>query len=184
MFILLANPKQKFAWKFEEGNALIHAPSVIFDPVNTVVVVKTKGKMEVTSNMPSLKEGSVLLPADFADIHNPGYGAHAILEGSGKKSLIRNWVDSRVRLEWMFNSTETGTYKIEALVKTNESNKLDVKVGDKSVSSEIKTTFDKFEIVSFGEIEITKTGDQTISINPNHNIWIGMELIYLELIKK
>ena len=36
---LLSNPKQKFAWKFEDGDALIHTPTVIFDPINTVVAV-------------------------------------------------------------------------------------------------------------------------------------------------
>ncbi len=68
---LLANPKQKFAWKFEDGDMVINAPSVIFDPINTVIAVKTTGKIEVTSNMPALQNGNILLPADFADIHNP-----------------------------------------------------------------------------------------------------------------
>lgn len=98
---LLTNPKQKFVYKFEGGDLSIHTPSVIFDLVNTVVVVKTKGKLEVISNMPALKDGSILLTADFADIHNQGYGTHAQLAGSEKESVIQNWVDSRVRLEWM-----------------------------------------------------------------------------------
>ncbi|MBN2774941.1 MAG: alpha-L-fucosidase, partial [Prolixibacteraceae bacterium] len=33
---LVSNPGQKFAFKFEDGDLLIHAPSVTFDPVNTV----------------------------------------------------------------------------------------------------------------------------------------------------
>jgi alpha-L-fucosidase len=181
--LLLANPKQKFAWKFEDDDLLIHAPSVIFDPINTVVVLKTKGKVEVTSNMPSLKEGSILLPADFADIHNPGYGTHARLSGSGKKSVIQNWVDGRVRLEWMFNATEPGNYKVEALIKANDTCKLNVKIGDKNVESEIEATNDKFEVISLGEIEINETGNQTISINPVRKNWNAIELIYVELVK-
>ena len=180
---LLSNTKQKFAWKFKEGHLLIHAPSVIFDPVNTVVVVKTKGKLEVTSNMPTLKEGSILLPADFADIHNPGYGTHARLVGSGKKSVIQNWVDGRVRLEWMFNATDPGNYKVEALIKANDSCKLNVKIGNKNVESEIEATNDKFEVISLGEIEISETGNQTISVNPVRENWNAIELIYVELVK-
>ncbi len=43
--------------------------------------------MEVVSNMPTLKDGKIELPADFADIHNQGYGTHARLEGLGEKSV-------------------------------------------------------------------------------------------------
>ncbi len=73
------------------------------DPVNTVIVVETKGNMEVSSNIPSLKEGKIELPIDFADIHNPGYGTHIVLKDQVKNALITNWVDARARLDWMFN---------------------------------------------------------------------------------
>ncbi|NQU54873.1 MAG: alpha-L-fucosidase [Bacteroidetes bacterium] len=180
---LLSNPKQKFAWKFEDDDLFIHAPSIIFDPINTVVVIETKEKVKVTSNMPTLKEGSILLPADFADIHNPGYGTHAYLSGSGKKSIIQNWVDARVRLEWMFNSVEPGKYKIETLIKANEICKLNVTVGDKNVESEIQPTNNKFEIISLGEIEISETGNQSISLTPDRENWGEVELMYVELVK-
>jgi len=181
---LLANPKQKFAWKFENGDAIIHAPSVIFDPINTVVVVKISGNIEVTSNMPALNNGSILLPADFADIHNPGYGTHARLEGSGKQSVIKNWVDSRVRLEWMFNATETGVYKLEALINAKGPGNLNSGIGDIKIAANIQPADDKFEIIPLGEIEITKTGNTIISLTPDRENWSEMELMYLELVKK
>ena len=180
---LLSNPKQKFAWKFEGGDALIHAPSVIFDPINTVVAVKTKGKVEITSNMPALKDGTILLPGDFADIHNPGYGAHAVLEGTGNKSVIKNWIDSNVRIEWMFNATEPGTYKIEGLIKANKPCSINIANGEQKIKSEIRQTADKFDIVSLGEIRITETGNQLISITPVKENWNEIELMYVELMK-
>ena len=181
---LLSKPKQKFAWKFEGGDLLIRTPSVIFDPINTVIVVKIKGKPEITSNMPALKNGTILLTADFADIYNPGYGTHAVLEGTGTKSVIRNWVDPRVRLEWMFDATDAGTYKIEALVKVNENCKLNIAVGEQNITSEIQATGDKFDVVSLGEIQLNKTGNMLIGITPDKENWNEMELIYVELIKK
>ena len=111
---LLSNGKQHFAWKFEGDDLQIHAPSVIFNEINTVVVVKTRGPVKVISNKPRLKDGSILLPADFADIHNPGYGKHAAIVGSKSKSMITNWVDANARIEWMFNVSETGKYRVEA----------------------------------------------------------------------
>ncbi len=180
---LLSNPKQKFAWKFEDGDALVHAPSVIFDPVNTVVVVKTKGNLEITSNMPSLVNGKILLPADFADIHNPGYGTHAVLEGTGEKSVIKNWVDSRVRVEWMLNATEPGIYKIEGMIRAKTNCNINIVIGEQKVSAEIQSSGDKFEVVSLGEIQISETGNLVLSISAEKENWNEIELMNIILSK-
>jgi len=181
--VLLSNPKQKFAWKYEDGDVLILTPPVTFDPVNTVIVMKLRGKPEVTSNMPKLKDGSILLPADFADIYNPGYGQHAKLKGSGKKSVIQNWVDGRTRLEWMFDVTETGSYKVEALVKVTEPGKLNVNVGENNIERDLNPTNEKFDVLNLGEINISETGNKTISLYPDRENWGSAELIYVELVK-
>ena len=180
---LLSNQKQKFAWKFEDGDALVHAPSVIFDPINTVVVVKVKGQPEITSNMPSLKEGKIVLPADFADIHNPGYGTHAVLEGTGEKSVVKNWVDSRVRVEWMFTVTEPGTFKIDGLVKANDTCSMNISVGEQKLKALIYPTSGNFKTAQLGEIQITKAGDQLISVTPENENWSGIELMKIEMVK-
>ncbi len=180
---LLTNSKQKFAYKFEDDDVLIHAPTVIFDSINTVIVVKTGKKMEITSNMPSLQEGKILMPADFADIHNPGYGTHAVLSGTGTESVIQNWVDYKVHLEWMFNTTEKGNYKIEALVKSVQTCKLTIKTGDKNMEVEVPDTNEEFKVVNMGEIEISEAGDRIISLTPIQENWGNVELMYVELVK-
>lgn len=180
---LLSNPKQKFAWKFEDGDALVHAPSVIFDPINTVVVVKTKGNVEITSNKPGLKEGKILLPADFADIHNPGYGTHAVLEGTGENSVIKNWVDSRVRLEWMFNSTEPGLYKIEGLINVKANCSINIGVGEQKIKTGIHGTDNKFELIQLGQIQISDVGNQVLTISAEKEKWSEIELMNIVLSK-
>ena len=179
---LLSNPNQKFAWKFEDDDALIHTPKVIFDPVNTVVVVKVKGTPEIISNMPSLKEGKIVLPADFADIHNPGYGTHAVLSGTGESSVIRNWVDARVRLEWMFNA-EPGSYKIQGLIYSSDSCSVSLTAGEQKLNALIPSTSGGFETLQLGEIQITKAGNHLISVTPEKENWSGVELMKIELLK-
>jgi alpha-L-fucosidase len=132
--------------------------------------------------MPALKEGSILLPADFANIHNPGYGTHAKMEGSGKSSVIRNWVDSRVTLDWMFDATP-GKYKIEALINANENCKINVEVSNNKVLSEVQSTNNKFDVLSLGEIEISESGNQTITLSPDRDNWNPIDLMYVELVK-
>ena len=155
---------------------------VIFNEINTVVVVKIRGEMTVTSNKPRLKEGSILLPADFADIYNPGYGEHAVLKGSGSNSIIANWVDARARLEWVFDA-EPGNYRVEALVWSAEKGGVTVSLGDQKINAEIPDTGEDYELVKLGEVEIMGSGEQAISLLPAAENNSDKQLMYLELIK-
>jgi alpha-L-fucosidase len=148
-----------------------------------VIVVECTGSLEVKSNMPSLVDDQIMLPADFADIHNPGYGTHAILKGSGEEAWITNWVDYQVRLEWMFNTTEAGSYMVKAQVRAEEPGKLTVRIGEEELDTEINAD-DEFAEIVLGEIEISETGDQIISLRPVREGWKGMELGTVMLVKQ
>jgi alpha-L-fucosidase len=180
---LVSNRKQKFAYKFEKGDLLIHAPSVTFDPVNTVIAVEIRGKLKVTSNKPSLKDGKIILPADFADIYNPGYGTHARLDGSGRKAKITNWIDNRVRVEWMLNITEPGKYKVSMYAKVKQPCKLAFEIAGISGEAVFESTGDKYELIPLGEIKITESGDKLLSLKPVKKGWKGIDLNYIELEK-
>jgi alpha-L-fucosidase len=180
---LLEDPTQELSSYFEGDDLLIELPAQAPNPVNTVLVVETTGSMEVKSNMPTLTEGQVVLAADFADIHNPGYGTHAILKGSGEEAKITNWIDPRVRLEWMFHITEPGTYAVKAQVKAEDSSKLLVKIGEEELEAEIKANED-FTDTILGEIEVSETGDLIMSIRPVQDGWKGMELGQVMLVKQ
>lgn len=181
---LLSGTKMKLKSRFEEDDLLIDLPEAMPDPVNTVIVVETKGYLVVTSNMPALKEGSIKLPADFADIHNRGYGTHVVLEGLGEKALITNWVDPRARLEWMFNSTEPGIYLVKAMVKAENPGKLTIQVGDQEIEALISETNGEFADTNLGEIEISETGELILAMRPVQEEWNSIELKKITLIKQ
>jgi alpha-L-fucosidase len=181
---LLADQAQALSSRFEEGDLLIELPTQAIDPVNTVLVVECTGGLDVKSNMPSLEEGRIVLAADFADIHNPGYGTHAILKGSGEDALITNWVDSRVRLEWMFNTSETGKYSVQAQLRAEDPGKLTIKIGEVELAAEIKVTGSEYSEMILGEINISETGDRIMSIRPVQEGWKGMELGTVMLVKQ
>lgn len=173
---LLSDQSQKLASHREGGDLLIDLPGQIPDPVNTVIKVETEGDLVVTSNMPSLVDGRIELPADFADIHNPGYGTHIILQGSGSAARITNWVDPGAWLEWMFTTTASGKYVLTAQVKAGDSGQLDIQIGEEKLEAEISATGNSFTEVNLGEIEIGPAGDQTISFRPVREGWNGLEL--------
>lgn len=181
---LLADPDQELSFRFEGEELQIDLPVQAPDQVNTVIVVETTGELEVRSNMPSLEEGQVVLAADFADIHNPGYGTHAILEVSGAKAKISNWVDSRARLEWMFHTTEAGSYLVKAEIKAGGSNGLVLEIAEEKLEAELPDTGGEFAELTLGEIMVSEAGDHILSLRPDRENWTGIELGMITIKKK
>jgi alpha-L-fucosidase len=181
---LLSDQSQKLDSHREGSDLLIDLPGQMPDPINTVIVVETKGELVVTSNMPSLSDGLIELPADFADIHNPGYGTHIILQGTGSTATITNWVDPGAWLEWMFTTTASGNYILTAQVRAGNPGKLDIQIGEENLQAEISATDGSFKEVNLGEIEIGPSGDQIISFRPVREGWNGLELGNVVLTKQ
>ncbi len=181
---LLADQSQVLDSHFDGDDLLIDLPAQAPDAVNTVLVVECVGSLEVVSNMPSLTEGQIVLAADFADIHNPGYGTHAILKGAGKEARITNWVDPRVRLEWMFNASKAGKYLVKAELQAEGSGKMRIKIGDQELEAEIQANDGEMVETTLGEIDILETGDQIMSLRPVQESWSAIELGTVMLVKQ
>jgi len=180
---LLAEPGRKLPYTFEGDRLLIELPGEIPESVNTVVVLKIKGEPTIVSNMPVLKNGAVILPAEFADIHNPGYGTHALLSGSGMESLVTNWVDPRVRLEWMFDAAEPGMYAVRALVRTEYDCRLRVQFNGSEVVTDVPPTGGTLTEVTLCDIEIPESGVSILTFRSVPEVWDGMELGTVTLTK-
>lgn len=180
---LLAEPKLKIDYHFEDSDLLIDAHGAGIDPANTVIVVKTGKVLEVTSNKPVVKNGSLFLTADFAELYNPGYGTQMELSGTGMSSVIKNWSDPRARLEWVFEAADTGRYRIEAMVRTVQPGKLNIRLGEENITTDLTETGDQFTKVILGELKILNPGDQVISLRPVRDNWGEVELMNLELVK-
>lgn len=181
---LLSDPDQKLTFRFDQDDLLIELPEACPDSVNTVIVVETRGNLDIISNMPSLEDGLISLPAAFADIHNPGYGTHMVLKGSGEEAAITNWVDDRAWMEWMFNTPSSGTYSVKALIRSDQTNKIFLEAGDNILEAGVNPTDGEFETVDMGEIEIAGTGDLVVSLHPVRDQWKGIELRKVMLIQK
>ena len=180
---LLSDPGVKLHVHKDGTDLLVGVPEEAPDPVNTVIVLETRGEIVVTSNMPSLKDGSVVLTAEFADIHNPGYGTHAELEGTGDEAVITSWTDARARLDWMFTTDEPGSYAVKALVKSEQPGKLEIRIGDQAISAEFIATGASFKEIDLGEIQVSSTGEQQLELRPDRENWSGLELQNVKLVK-
>ena len=109
---------------------IIHVPPIAPDADNTVIKMKIKGEPDVVSNMPAEADGKILLPAILSDIHNRGYGEHAVLSGQGEDAFVSNWVEERSRIEWMFKVDQPGKFEIKAILGSESAdNQLNIKFG-------------------------------------------------------
>jgi len=181
---LLADTEKELSYNFEEGDLWIELPQHMPDPVNTVVVVEIRGEMTVVSNMPSLSAGNIKLPAGFADIHNPGYGNHAVLTGTGEDAIITGWTDPRTRLEWMFHTTETGPFVVKALIRTDQPGEMILEIGENMVHSEFGATGGELMEIELGQIEISETGNLLFEVEPVRENWKEVELARLTLVQQ
>jgi alpha-L-fucosidase len=181
---LLSDQQHKLSSHFEGDDLIIDLPASAPDPINTVLVVETKGELVVKSNKPSLSYGKIQLQADFADIHNPGYGTHMVLQGTDNKAWISNWTDAQAWLEWMFTTNETGKYTVKARLRAKDPGSLVIQIGEEMLEAPIAGTGSEFRELNLGEIEMKGTGDQVISFRPVQDNWNGVELGTVVLVKQ
>jgi len=157
------------------------------DPINSVIVLEIEGDLEVESNMPSQNEdGSVILPAAMADIHNRGYGEQAFLTREGSEAYITNWTDRRTNIEWMFHLNHAGKYEIFTEIALSDGiDSCKITLGKSEIITEIKASDipGEFTRVRLGELSTEKTGDVVINMTPFGKHWYPIKLKSLILQK-
>ena len=173
---LLSDRNREFSTRKSGNNLMIELKGEVPDLANTVVVLEIKGEPEVISNMPAPEEGKIVLTAEFADIHNPGYGTHAQLSGEGDEAVITGWSDPRARLEWMFRQPEGAAYSVKAHLRTDSDNRLIIEVDGEVIEAEIASTEGAFREISLGEIDLQGEGEFILTLKPDREMWNGLDL--------
>ena len=176
---LMAN-QQKLETSANAEGVTVHVPDRPLDEIDTVIVVKVAGPLDIEKVLPTQDDkGTVLLSARFADIHNPGYGQHAMLEEKAGKQNIGFWTDTRAKVEWPFIIREKGkfTIKAEIALESAESG-FEVVIGDRKINANVKSTgsYDTFKAVTLGQTDLLEPGEYTLQINPLKEKWQPINL--------
>ncbi|MFA0775066.1 MAG: hypothetical protein THHGLFOP_000570, partial [Candidatus Fervidibacter sp.] len=87
----------------------LHCPPVVPDPYDTIVVLELDGTPEVDNALRQARDGSVDLPARFAEIH----GTTARYEYGHGKDNIGYWTDANDWVSWEFVLERGGTFRVE-----------------------------------------------------------------------
>jgi alpha-L-fucosidase len=179
---LLEDRDKRLSYEFDNDDLIISTASVNFDPINTVIVLQTEGSIEVTNNIPTLVDGNIVLSAEYADLHNPGYGTQAVLNGYGADAYIENWLDKKVKIEWMFQTSEAGSYEVSALINAQQPGTINIETDTTNLQYNVHTT-NGFELLNMGEVQLSEDSDQLINLKLMEKLDEGISIKRLILTK-
>jgi alpha-L-fucosidase len=155
---LLADPKRKFAVERHEGAGVtVQLSGSAPDAISSVVVLQLAGEpIALQTAAPQDKEGNVRLTALDADIHS-ALNTEPRAEGEGRNMHIGYWGDPNAWLRFKMQIDRPGTFRVAVqTASVSESNKLQLRIGEQSLSVDIPQTGD------YGEYEQTRVGQVTL----------------------
>jgi gluconolactonase len=165
-------------------DVVVELPQKRIDPIATVVVLAVEGELDIKSNMPGqARDGSVLLLAEVAKIHNRGYSDQAVVEKIGSEYAITNWKESRTKINWMFNIKKMGNFDIYAKLAATDTNKWSIKIDKETINSTVEGTGGAsiFRTTKIGSINLSNVGNHLLEIVPDQKAWKGVKLQKIQL---
>jgi alpha-L-fucosidase len=162
------------------GDAVkINLPAEALDAIDTVVVLKVKGKLQIEKILPKQSsDGTLTLTADMARIHNFN-GSDTKLETKDGIQNIGYWVSSRVCADWSFQIDKPGRFEITAdLALEAPKSSFEIIIDEQKQKTEIVSTggYDKFVKTSLGKITLAQPGEHRLEIKPVDKQWQPINL--------
>ena len=170
----------ELATEATDDGVVVRVPPEGTDPIATVVKVVVEGPLRVEKVLPGPDAGGTIhLPAQRADIHNPGYGGQAKVEDKYGEPNVGFWTDARAWVEWAFRVETEGTYEAEAtLAAPSPGSRLVFAVGDQQHQVTLPGTggYDAFETVPVGRFRVSEPGALKVSVKPVEDGWKPVNL--------
>ena len=159
-----------------DGDVVVSVPREAPDAVASVVELTFTGPLKVEPHLPgTLADGSIVLDAVWADIHNT-IRSHARLKGKGDNAKITDWNKVKSWLSWDFRAAEAGTFAVTADIEGGGS-KLSLEFNQSKSPVEIRASdVAGIRPVTLGKITIPKPGIYTLALKPNATDWEGFDL--------
>ena len=159
--------------KTQEG-VVLHLPEQPLDEIDTVIVLKITGKLDVERILPRQDtEGVLVLTMDDAHIHNPGYGGRLELrQDENSASYLDGWTDFQSRVDWLVRVDKPGTFDVYAEVAAEEPAGFLMMANDGQKSLTVKSTggMQNFQTQLIGQLILPK-GESAIGIHPQMSLW-------------
>jgi alpha-L-fucosidase len=163
----------------------VSVPRQAPDLIDSVVVIKISEPLDIEAVLPMPKEdGSLILSADLAYIHNNEAGPKARIQHHEGIPNIGYWTDADAWVEWSFEVDRPGQYEVRAeLAIEKEKSRFRIGLPDQQKSVEVLSTggYRHYVNRSLGKVRIDKAGRYSLRIKPEKGYWQPINLRQLEL---
>ncbi|TWU36469.1 Alpha-L-fucosidase [Novipirellula aureliae] len=172
----------------QDSGIVVALPARAPDSINSVVVLKVRGALDIEAGlaMPN-EEGSLVLSADVAYIHNNEGADQARVQHQEDTPNIGYWTDENAWVEWSFQVDRPGQYEIIAeLAVEQDSSRFLVDLPDQQGLVEVASTggYGNYVHRSLGKFSIDKAGKCSLRIKPDKGHWQPINLRKLVLKKQ
>lgn len=175
---LLAGGAQLETRRTEDG-VVISVPAHAPDPMVSVLKLEIDGALDVESvALQQDQEGKVELTPPFAELNNPGYGSHLIIENKGGAPNIGYWVDARAWVQWTYKITKPGAFKVSATIASPSKTSIQwgIDEGKQKAAVEPTGSFESFKTIDLGTVKIDAAGLHTFTIRAIAKDWKPINL--------
>lgn len=153
---------------------VVTVPATAPDPIASVIKLEIDGAVDVDSvALQQGEAGTIELAAPFAELNNPGYGAHLILENKGGEPNIGAWTDARAWIQWTFKVTRPGAFKVTATIAAPAKTSIQWGADDEKQKATIEPTGDyaSFKPIDMGIAKIDAPGIHTFALRAVAKDW-------------
>ena len=170
----LADFQQQIQISSTQAGHVLQLPDKPLDEVDTVIVLKITGDLDVERILPGQDANGVLVLAmNHAHIHNPGYGGRLELkQDSNAAFYLEGWTDINSHAEWLVRIDQPGTFDVYADVAAGQSAGFLLIENDKQKSLTVESTgsLHTFETQRIGQLTISE-GESVVRMQPQESLW-------------
>ena len=162
---------------------VLSLPDEPLDQVNTVLVLKIKGPLDVERLLPTQNaDGMLALELTDVAIHNPSYGGELILRrDSNDNRVLTEWTDSRSHIDWLFDVKIPGQFDVYADVSVESASSFVLTVaGQSSLVTVEATDNERFENRLISSV-VLPAGESVLSLKPSDQLWSPVKLRSIKL---
>jgi alpha-L-fucosidase len=175
----LADFQQQIQFDNSQAGVVLQLPDEPLDEVDTVIVLKIKGKLDVERILPGQDADGVLtLIVNEANIHNPGYGGRLELKQDGDSVFyLDGWTDFHSRVDWLVRIDKPGTFDVYAEIAAEASAGFLLIANDEEKPLAVRSTGGQqtFQTQHIGQLTLSE-GESEIKIHPQESLWTPITL--------
>jgi len=175
----IADFQQQIQIDKTQTGVVLQLPDQPLDEVDTVIVLKITGKLDVDRILPEQDEDGVLvLTVKDANIHNPGYGGRLERrQDADSVPYLDGWTDIHSQVDWLVRIDRPGTFDVYAEVAAEESAGFLLMANDEEEPLTVESTGGQqtFRSQHIGQLTLSE-GESEIRIHPQESLWTPIML--------